>query len=191
MCKDNVITCYVEAVNRVVNALRKLQENCVKLYMSRSFVHHSLGACERTYSTLAEKLKPYISKIFLPAVVFAMNSSANSEFSTYGIIYFLSLIPSGIFRRCIKVYTPTWKHPLKNSVIRKIRKEIAESNADKMVAPVNKNPKELDFQKKKLCITKHQETDKNYRIGSVVNILSNNCQVRAWWYCATQRQTTG
>lgn len=55
----------------------------------QSFVHHSLGACERTYSTYAEKLKPYISKIFLPAVVFAMNSSTNSEFSPYGIIYFL------------------------------------------------------------------------------------------------------
>ena len=31
----NVITCYVEAVNRVVNSLQKFPENCVTLYMSR------------------------------------------------------------------------------------------------------------------------------------------------------------
>lgn len=90
------------------------REPCKTLHVTQefpqSFDHHSLGACERIYSTLAEKLKPYISSI--------------------------------------KVYKPTWKHPLKNSVIRTIRKEIAESNADKMVASANKNSKELDFPKK-------------------------------------------
>lgn len=68
------------------------RELCKTLHVTQefpqSFVHHSLGACERTYSTLAEKLKPYISNIFLPAVVFAMESSANSEFSPCRIIFF-------------------------------------------------------------------------------------------------------
>lgn len=54
----------------------------------QSFDHHSLGACERTYSTLADEIKAVYFKHIPPAVVFAMDSSANSEFSPCGIIFF-------------------------------------------------------------------------------------------------------
>jgi hypothetical protein len=49
-----------------------------------SFVHHSLGACERTHRTLNERITPYISQgkqwdNILPAITFAINSSVNSS----------------------------------------------------------------------------------------------------------------
>ncbi len=49
-----------------------------------SFVHHCLGACERTHATLATKLTPFMDNSkrnwqdVLPAVLFAMNSAVNT-----------------------------------------------------------------------------------------------------------------
>ncbi|MEW8548163.1 MAG: DDE-type integrase/transposase/recombinase, partial [Candidatus Thiodiazotropha sp.] len=62
---------------------------------SLSFVHHTLGACERTHRTLASRLTPYMNKQstnwdqYLPAVVFAMNCavSASTGYSPFEVIF--------------------------------------------------------------------------------------------------------
>ena len=62
---------------------------------SMSFVHHTLGACERTHRTLASRLTPYMNKQssnwdqYLPAVVFAMNNAVNAStgYSPFEIIF--------------------------------------------------------------------------------------------------------
>lgn len=100
-------------------------------------------------------------------------------------------IPLEILRRCTKVYKPTWENTGKLNVIRKTAKENADYKAEQMVTSTNKNYKVL-ISKKEVVYTskpKHQERDKNYRIDSVVHMLSNNCQVRTWWYCVTRRLT--
>lgn len=71
------------------------QELCKTLHVTQEFVHHCLGECERTHSTLAQKLTPNVSdnrnswKEFLPAIVFAMNSAVNTSlgFSPYKISF--------------------------------------------------------------------------------------------------------
>ena len=60
-----------------------------------SFVHHCLGACERTHRTLATKLTPYMNDrcnnwdVMVPAIVFSMNNSVNSStgYSPFEILY--------------------------------------------------------------------------------------------------------
>ena len=59
-----------------------------------SFIHHCLGACERTHRTIAERLTPYVQdniqwENVLPAVVFSINSSFNSSslYSPFEILY--------------------------------------------------------------------------------------------------------
>ena len=62
---------------------------------SLSFVHHTLGACERTHRTLATRLTPYMNKRgtnwdqYLSAVVFAMNSAVNAStgYSPFEVIF--------------------------------------------------------------------------------------------------------
>ena len=62
---------------------------------SMSFVHHTLGACERTHRTLASRLTPYMNKQstnwdqYLPAVVFAMNIAVNAStgYSPFEVIF--------------------------------------------------------------------------------------------------------
>ena len=64
----------------LIRGLNSLQELCASLQVKQeftpSFVHHCVGACEHTHSTLAEKLTPYVSnnrnswKNFLPAIIF-------------------------------------------------------------------------------------------------------------------------
>ena len=57
----------------------------VSQQVTPSLVHHCLGACERTHRTLAERMTPYLDRELwkwqdvLPAIVFAMNSSVNSN----------------------------------------------------------------------------------------------------------------
>lgn len=66
----------------------------IKQEFTPSFVHHCLGACERTYATIAANLTPILNfklnnwdKI-LPSVTFAMNISVNSTgYSAFEILY--------------------------------------------------------------------------------------------------------
>ena len=59
------------------------------------YTHHCLGACERTHSTLAERMTPLVKQEphtweqYLPGTVFAMNSAVNSGtgYSPYEIIF--------------------------------------------------------------------------------------------------------
>lgn len=60
------------------------QKSQIKQKLTPKFVHHCLGACERTHATIAAKLTPLLNvkrnnwdKI-LPSVTFAMNISVNS-----------------------------------------------------------------------------------------------------------------
>lgn len=142
------------------------RELCKSLHVTQeftpSFVHHCLGACERTHSTLAEKLTPYTSNDrkswnkFLPAVVFAMNTSANSSsgFSSYEIIYgqrpkFPLTNPIRNFETMNKgIQTYMKEHTEKLNVIRKIAKENVDYKAEKMVASANKTSKELNIQER-------------------------------------------
>lgn len=60
-----------------------------------SYVHHCLGACERTHRTLAEKLTPYVHdhfsnwESFLPMIVFSMNNAVHSttQYSPFEIVF--------------------------------------------------------------------------------------------------------
>lgn len=59
-----------------------------------SFIHHCLGACERTHRTIAERLTPYVQnneqwQDVLPAVIFSINSSmhGSSHYSPFEIVY--------------------------------------------------------------------------------------------------------
>lgn len=143
-----------------------ISELCKTLHVTQeftpSFVHHCLGACERTHSTLAEKLTPYISNDrkswnkFLPAVVFALNTSANSSsgFSSYEIIYgqrpkFPLTNPIRNFKTMHKgLQTYVKEHTEKLNVIRKISKENVEYKSEKMVTSANKTSKELNIQER-------------------------------------------
>lgn len=68
---------------------RVTKELCSMLQISQqfsmSFIHHTLGACERTHRTLATRLTPYMNKQgtnwdqYLLAVVFAMNNAVNAS----------------------------------------------------------------------------------------------------------------
>ena len=75
------------------------QQLCSLLHVSHqftpSFVHHCLGACERTHATLAERLTPYVQtdkknwQDVLPAIIFSMNSTVNASlgYSPHEIVY--------------------------------------------------------------------------------------------------------
>ena len=137
------------------------QELCASLQVKQeftpSFVHHCLGACERTHSTLAEKLTPYVSnsrnswKNFLPAIVFAMNTSVNATlgFSPYEIIFGQRpkfpltnpLLNFDTLHKGIQMYMK--EHAEKLSVIRTIAKENALKRSNKMVDTENSNTKDV------------------------------------------------
>ena len=58
-----------------------------------SFTHHCLGACERTHSTLAQRLTPYMdSKSWLqmlPPIVFSINNTVNKSlgYSPHEVVF--------------------------------------------------------------------------------------------------------
>lgn len=60
-----------------------------------SYIHHCLGACERTHRTLAEKLTPYVHsnmscwESVLPMIVFAMNNAVHSttQYSPFEVVF--------------------------------------------------------------------------------------------------------
>lgn len=60
-----------------------------------SFVHHCLGACERSHRTLATKLTPFMNAqcnnwdLMTPAIVFSMNNATNSSmgYSPFEVVY--------------------------------------------------------------------------------------------------------
>ena len=74
-------------------------ELCKMLHIQQqftpAFMHHCLGACERTHGTLAERLTPYMTadrknwESILPSVVFSINSSVNTSlgYSPFEIVY--------------------------------------------------------------------------------------------------------
>ncbi|XP_033725290.1 uncharacterized protein LOC117315253 [Pecten maximus] len=82
-----------EFTSRVTQELCRLFD--VKQEFTPSFVHHCLGACERTHSTLAAKLTPYMNNTrsnwedMIPSLAAAMNMSVNSStgYSPYEILY--------------------------------------------------------------------------------------------------------
>ena len=75
------------------------QQLCALLHVPQqftpAFVHHCLGAVERSHATLAERLTPYMNQSrknwedLLPAVVFSMNSSVKESlgYSPFEILY--------------------------------------------------------------------------------------------------------
>lgn len=60
-----------------------------------AFVHHCLGACERTHGTLASRLTPFLTThvntwdTIVPAIVFSMNNAVNASmgYSPFEILY--------------------------------------------------------------------------------------------------------
>ena len=66
----------------------------IKQEFTPSFMHHCLGACERTHATIAAKLTPFLNSKrnnwdqVLPSVTFAMNISVNSTgYSAFEILF--------------------------------------------------------------------------------------------------------
>ncbi len=76
---------------------KAMDQVCTTLHIPQeftpSFVHHCLGAVERTHSTLAERLTPYMKDSnwlqMIPPIVFSINNSVNATlgYSPYEIIY--------------------------------------------------------------------------------------------------------
>jgi putative transposase len=72
-------------------------EVCKSLHIPQqftpSFAHHCLGACERTHSTLAQRLTPYMNSQnwlqMLPPIVFSINNTVNSSlgYSPHEIVF--------------------------------------------------------------------------------------------------------
>ena len=74
-------------------------ELCKLLHIAQqftpAFMHHCLGACERTHATLAERLTPYMSEDkknwdqMLSPILFSMNCSVNTSlgYSPYEILF--------------------------------------------------------------------------------------------------------
>jgi hypothetical protein len=138
-------------------------ELCKTLHVTQeftpSFVHHCLGACERTHSTLAEKLTPYISrtrnswKEFLSAIVFAMNSAVNASlgFSPYEILFgqrpkfpLTTQLPNfENFHKDIKSFMKG--HIEKLEIIRQMTKENALDKKKKMENSANKTANDINI----------------------------------------------
>ena len=82
-----------EFTARVTAELCKLLQ--IPQQFSPSFVHHCLGAVERSHATLASRLTPYMNPncnnwdVYLHSVVFAMNNSVNAGlgYSPFEVIF--------------------------------------------------------------------------------------------------------
>lgn len=82
-----------EFMARVTQELCKILD--IPQQFTPSFVHHCVGACERSHATLATKLTPYMTPTcnnwdsILPSVVFAMNCSVNATtgHSPFEVVY--------------------------------------------------------------------------------------------------------
>ena len=82
-----------EFTARVTSELCKLLQ--IPQQFSPSFVHHCLGAVERSHATLAARLTPYMNAncnnwdIYIHSVVFAMNNSVNAglSYSPFEVIF--------------------------------------------------------------------------------------------------------
>ena len=128
-----------------------------------SFVHHCLGACERTHLTLAERMTPYMSpdkrnwQDVLPAIVFSMNNTVNSTlgYSPFEVIYakrphfpLSSHIPETCFTTIPNNMHSYIKQHIKSlNVIREQVKQNAVQAQTKMVMRANANENPLFLQK--------------------------------------------
>ncbi|XP_069103156.1 uncharacterized protein [Argopecten irradians] len=82
-----------EFTAKVTSALCDLLD--IPQQFTPSFIHHCLGACERTHNTLGVRLTPYMNDecnnwdTVLPAVTFSMNNSVHKStgFSPFEVIF--------------------------------------------------------------------------------------------------------
>lgn len=125
-----------------------------------SFIHHCMGAVERTHRTLAERLTPFVQKgkqweDLLPAIVFSMNSCVNSSsnYSPYEVIYgrrpnfpLTNLLPNITFKglpSSIHAYLTELTGRLK--IIRDTVKDNLEISKSKMLANKNQKINEIEI----------------------------------------------
>ena len=126
-----------------------------------SYIHHCLGACERTHRTLAERLTPYVHTQFskwesvLPMIVFSMNNAVHSttQYSPFEIVF--SHRPqfplSGKLDPDLNSVSPDVQRYVKNCSVQlqAIRKQVHENVKDsqaKMVSRCNSNAHPLNLQ---------------------------------------------
>ena len=128
-----------------------------------SFVHHCLGACERTHLTLAQRLTHYMDadkknwESLLPAITFSMNNSVNTSlgYSPFEIIYgqrpkfpLTSHLPDANFDT-IPNDMHSYLKQLTNKldIIRNNIKETSEKSQLKMMTRANANSNPLSVHK--------------------------------------------
>ena len=127
-----------------------------------AFVHHCLGACERTHRTIAERLTPYMDghrhnwEDMLPAIIFSCNNSVNSSsgFSPHEIIYgqrpkfpLANHLPSRELKG-LPADTSAYikQHVKKLQIIREQAKANSDKSKARMVSRVNDKTNPLSLQ---------------------------------------------
>ena len=143
-----------------------MAEICRQLQISQdftpSFVHHCLGACERTHRTLAERLTPYVNNktnkwpSVLSSITFSMNQSVNTGmgYSPHEIVYghrpkFPLIAPKpadlGSIPSSMQNYVRTHSEQL--NIIRTEMKNNVIKSQQNMLDKENKNINNLDLLK--------------------------------------------
>ena len=93
VCETLIMDCGTEFTAQVTqNVCRMLG---VQPEFTPPYTHHCLGLCERSHSTLAERLTPFVQQDcntwdeFVPGTVFAINSAVNasSGYSPYEVVF--------------------------------------------------------------------------------------------------------
>ena len=162
---------------------RVTKEVCAMLGIEQqftpSFVHHCLGACERTHSTLAERLTPYMKSHYwdeiVPAITFAMNSSQNSAlgYSPFEVIFGQrpkfpltnNLIPKDLqtLPKDVRSYVSLQREKLK-TIQEHMKQNITESQV-KMIDNANKHiDKETVFEKSDYVFLSEQPTGQGQKL---------------------------
>ena len=97
VCTFRVCDCIIndrgsEFISQCTDYLCKMLDT--KQNFTPSYIHHSLGLCEQTHRTLAERMTPYFKKgiqwdTMLPEITFSFNISPNdsTKYSPYEVVY--------------------------------------------------------------------------------------------------------
>ena len=149
-----------EWTSQVTTAVCKLLS--VPQQFTMAFVHHTLGAVERSHLTLAERLTPHTAghrsnwEDILPAIVFSMNNSVNTStaYSPHEIIFGQRpSFPLSFHLRDVPFETlPPDTHVFikaqakKLSIIRDAVKANTDKSHSQMIARVNQNANPLSLQ---------------------------------------------
>ena len=143
-----------------------MAEVCIQLHISQdftpSFVHHCLGACERTHRTLAERLTPYVNERtnkwadILSCITFSMNQSVNNSmgYSPHEIVFghrpkfpFIAPKPSDLGSVPTSMQNYVRKHSEQLKIIRTEMKNNVIKSQQNMLDRENKNVNNLDLSK--------------------------------------------